>query len=70
MVEAERHVGDQVSVERRYYLGSLTSEPTVTSDGSPACETLTAPIATTVSKAILAIMVLSEDCRRDCKATR
>ncbi len=26
MVEAERHVGDQVSVERRYYLGSLTSD--------------------------------------------
>jgi predicted transposase YbfD/YdcC len=26
MVEAERHVGDQVSVERRYSLGSLTSD--------------------------------------------
>jgi len=34
MVEAERHVGDQISVERRYYLSSL--EPDVTRFGEAA----------------------------------
>jgi hypothetical protein len=26
MVEAERHVGDQVSVEKRYYISSLDND--------------------------------------------